>query len=74
VGTGDGVSLGEAFGADTETLDFAQLPVGYPAALTTVSNVPEPPAIAVLLTGLLGLAVWRRRRFGDRGRGHSAGC
>ena len=61
VGTGDGVSLGETFGADNETLDFAQLPPGYPTALPTVSSVPEPSALAVLLSGLAGL-LYRRRR------------
>ena len=63
VGTGDGVSLGEVFGADTDTLNYAELPQGYPAALPTASAVPEPPA-AVLLTGLAGLFCWRRRRCG----------
>jgi len=62
VGTGDGVSLGEVFGADSETLSYAQLPQGYPAALPTVSRVPEPPTVAVLLTGLIGLVCGRRRR------------
>jgi hypothetical protein len=55
-------SLGELFGADNETLDFAQLPQDYPAALPTVSSVPELPAVAVLLTGLVGLVCRRRRR------------
>ena len=58
VGTGNGVLLGEKFGQDTDTLLYAQLPVGYPAALPTV---PEPPALAILLTGLLGLMVVQRR-------------
>jgi microcystin-dependent protein len=62
VGTGDGVSLGEAFGADTDTLDYAQLPQGYPAALPMASAVPEPPAVALLLTGLIVLGCHRRRR------------
>ena len=57
VGTGNGVLLGERFGHDTDTLNFAQLPVGYPAALPAV---PEPPALAILLTALLGLVCARR--------------
>ena len=60
VGTGDGVSLGELFGADSETLDFAELPRGYPTVLSA-SGVPEPPAVAILLTGLTGLLGWRCR-------------
>ncbi len=62
VGTGDGVSLGEVFGADTDTLNYAELPQGYPAALPTASAVPEPPAVAVLLMGLIVLGWHRRRR------------
>jgi microcystin-dependent protein len=58
VGTGNGVLLGEMFGHDTDTLNIAQLPVGYPAALPPV---PEPPALAILLTGLIGLIVAHRR-------------
>jgi hypothetical protein len=46
------------FGHDTDTLNIAQLPVGYPAALPPV---PEPPALAILLTGLIGLIVAHRR-------------
>jgi microcystin-dependent protein len=61
VGTGDGVSLGEMFGADSDTLNFAELPVGYPAAVPTVAAVPEPGSLSVMLTGLLGLIAWRRR-------------
>jgi microcystin-dependent protein len=61
VGTGDGVTLGETFGADNETVDFAQLPSGYPAALPTVSSVPELSALAVLLSGLAALVCRRRR-------------
>jgi microcystin-dependent protein len=61
VGTGDGVTLGETFGTDNETLNFAQLPPGYPTALPTVSSVPEPSTLAVLLSGLAGL-LYRRRR------------
>lgn len=61
VGTGDGVRLGEMFGADNETLNFAQLPPGYPAALPVAAKVPEPPGIAILLMGLAGL-VWKRRQ------------
>jgi microcystin-dependent protein len=67
VGTGDGVSLGEVFGADTDTLNYAQLPVGYPAVLPTVSTVPEPSTVAILLSGLAGLFCWRRRRGGHAG-------
>jgi microcystin-dependent protein len=63
VGTGDGVTLREMFGAESETLNFAQLPQGYPAVLPVKHSVPEPPAIAVLLAGLLGLAHRRRRRW-----------
>jgi len=59
VGTGDGVTLGEMFGADSETLDFAALPVGYPAVVPDATHVPEPPAAAVLLVALAGLA-WAR--------------
>jgi microcystin-dependent protein len=61
VGTGNGVTLGETFGADSETLNYGQLPQGYPAALPAPSNVPEPSTIALMLTGLIGLFVWRRR-------------
>jgi microcystin-dependent protein len=61
VGTGNGVTLGEMFGADSEALNFAQLPVGYPAALTVTATVPEPSAIAVMLVGLVGLVCVRRR-------------
>jgi microcystin-dependent protein len=60
VGTGDGVTLGEMFGADNETLNFAQLPAGYPAALPVTANVPEPPALALLLVGVIGLLYGRR--------------
>jgi hypothetical protein len=56
--------LGEVFGADTDTLNYAQLPVGYPAVLPTVSTVPEPSTVAILLTGLAGLFCWRRRQGG----------
>lgn len=59
VGTGDGVSLGEVFGADSETLNFAELPVGYPASLASVRGVPEPSALAMLLVGLIGIG-WVR--------------
>ncbi|HUB10524.1 MAG TPA: tail fiber protein [Acetobacteraceae bacterium] len=60
VGTGDGVTLGELFGADSETLNFAELPLGYPAAVRPTSGVPEPPAIAILLVALAGLGCARR--------------
>jgi microcystin-dependent protein len=63
VGTGDGVTLGQTFGAASETLDFAQLPQGYPAKLPVVTSAPEPPAVAVLLVGLIILACRRRRRL-----------
>jgi len=64
VGTGNGVTVGEMFGSDSETLDFAELPVGYPAALPRTNKVPEPPSAAVLLVALAGLACarWRPRR------------
>jgi microcystin-dependent protein len=66
VGTGDGVTLGEAFGSDSAYLNFAQLPVGYPAALPVTATVPEPPAIAILLVGLVGLACRKAaRRSGE---------
>ena len=58
VGIGNGVTLGEMFGTDTDTLNFAQLPVGYPSALPPV---PEPPTVAILLTALLGLIAMHRR-------------
>jgi microcystin-dependent protein len=58
VGTGNGVTLGEMFGTDTDTLNFAQLPVGYPSALP---QVPEPPTVAILLTALCGLLVMHCR-------------
>ena len=61
VGTGGGVTLGEGFGVDTDTLDFAQLPVGYPPAVQLTATVPEPPGVAVLLAGLLGLRFARLR-------------
>ncbi len=61
VGTGNGVTLGEMFGSDSETLTIAQLPLGYPAALPVAANVPEPSAAAIVLVGLVGLALWRRR-------------
>jgi len=67
VGTGNGVTLGEEFGADSETLDFAELPVGYPTALAGTGQVPEPPAAAVLLVALAGL-VAARRACGASGR------
>ncbi|HUN38947.1 MAG TPA: tail fiber protein [Acetobacteraceae bacterium] len=60
-GTGDGVTLGEMFGSDSETLDLAELPVGYPATLPATTNAPEPPATAVLLIALAGLACARRQ-------------
>jgi microcystin-dependent protein len=62
VGTGDGVSLGEVFGSDTDTLNYAQLPQGYPAVLPTGSAVPEPSTVEILLTGLAGMFCWRRQR------------
>jgi microcystin-dependent protein len=61
VGTGDGVTLGEMLGADSETLNYGQLPVGYPAALPAPSNVPEPSTVALMLTGLMGLFFGRRQ-------------
>lgn len=61
VGIGNGVTLGEMFGTDTDTLNFAQLPVGYPSALPLTAPVPEPPALLVLLTALLGLIIGHRR-------------
>jgi len=57
VGTGNGIALGEMIGTETDTLNVLQLPVGYPPTLPTV---PEPPGLAILLTGLLGLIVGRR--------------
>ncbi len=62
VGTGNGVTLGEMFGVDSETLNFAQLPVGYPPAVQLQANVPERPAFAVMLAGLLGLGCARASR------------
>lgn len=70
VGTGEGVTLGEMLGAGSETLDFAQLPQGYPASLPRTTNVPEPSAITVLLVGLVGLA---GRRAGFRCAGSARG-
>jgi microcystin-dependent protein len=54
VGTGNGVTLGEVFGTDSDTLNFAQLPVGYPAAVP--SAVPEPSGGGIMVVGLAGLA------------------
>ena len=62
VGTGNGVRLGEMFGSDYATLEFAELPVGYPAALTVARKVPEPSSVAIVLIGLLGLGYGRRWR------------
>ena len=44
------------FGVDSETLNFAQLPVGYPAALPFMVSVPEPSAAGILVVSLAGLA------------------
>ena len=65
VGTGDGVALGEMFGNDYETLNFAQLPVGYPAAVIG-NKVPEPSSIVIMLVGLIGLGYGRWRGAGGR--------
>jgi microcystin-dependent protein len=56
VGTGNGVTLGEVFGTDSDTLLFSQLPVGYPAALPLAVTVPEPSGAGILVVGLAGLA------------------
>ncbi len=61
VGTGDGVSLGEMFGSDSDTLDYAELPQGYPTVPAT-NNVPEPPTLASILMGLAALLCVRRGR------------
>src|SRR5262249_23117307 len=58
VGIGNGIRLGDMFGTETDTLNIAQLPVGYPAALP---QVPEPSTLAIILTGLLGFIIVRRR-------------
>lgn len=60
VGIGDGVTLGETFGSDNDTLTFAQLPVGYPAAVTVLSSVPEPSGAAVFGVALGALLLARR--------------
>ena len=61
VGTGNGVILGEMFGSDLASLNFAQLPPGYPATLPIAKKVPEPSSVAIVLVGLLGLVYARRR-------------
>lgn len=61
VGTGNGIRLGEPFGSDVATLNFGQLPVGYPAPLPVTKKAPEPSSIVIMLTGLLGLGFRRRR-------------
>ncbi|HTW69754.1 MAG TPA: tail fiber protein [Acetobacteraceae bacterium] len=66
VGTGDGVTLGEMFGTDSETLDLAELPVGYPATLPDTTNAPEPPAASIFVVALAGLACKRRMRAARR--------
>ena len=67
VGTGDGVSLGEWLGSDSDTLNLAQLPVGYPTVLPA-NNVPEPPALAIILMGIAALVRLRRDGAGHRER------
>jgi hypothetical protein len=62
VGAGNGVDLGEAFGGDNVTLDFAELPIGYPPAVTVQNTAPEPSAAAILCSALFGMALLRRRR------------
>jgi microcystin-dependent protein len=62
VGAGDGVSLGEMFGADSDTLDFAQLPPDYPT-VPAATNVSEPPAWAIFPMGLVALVCLPRRRL-----------
>lgn len=62
VGTGNDMTLGEMFGSDFATLNFAQLPAGYPASVTVAKKVPEPSSVAIMLIGLLGLGYGRRRR------------
>jgi microcystin-dependent protein len=61
VGTGDGVTLGEMFGTDSDTLNFAQLPTGYPT-VPPANNVPEPPISAIFLMGLATLVCLARGR------------
>jgi microcystin-dependent protein len=61
VGTGNGVTIGETFGSDFDTLDYAQLPTGYPASLPGANKVAEPASVAIMLVGLLGIGYGRRR-------------
>ncbi len=65
VGTGDGVTPGEVFGTDTDTLNFAQLPVGYPT-VPAANNVPEPSAWTILMTGVAALVCLTHGRFSVR--------
>jgi len=62
VGTGDGITLGERFGTDSDTLNFEQLPAGYPT-VPAANHVPEPPAWTILLVALAALVCLPRRRL-----------
>ena len=42
VGTGDGITLGEMFGSDYLTLNFGELPPGYPSALPVAMSGMRP--------------------------------
>ena len=61
VGMGDGVSLGENFGSETDTLTYSQLPVGYPSRLPVTRQVPEPPGATIVMVGIAGLLMLRAR-------------
>jgi MYXO-CTERM domain-containing protein len=50
---------GRLFGGDTQNSSFVS-----GAALTAPPNVPEPSGAMLAVMGLLGVAVWRRRRTG----------
>jgi microcystin-dependent protein len=73
VGTGDGVTLGEMFGSDSDTLNFAQLPEGYPT-VPALNNVPEPPARTILMSGLAALLCLARGRSSSRRVRSYTGC
>jgi microcystin-dependent protein len=64
IGATIGLPLGAPEGSATDTLTYAQLPLGYPATLPAISAVPEPRSatIIALAAAILMLASRLTRR------------
>ena len=59
---GSGLHYGYAQVAGTELVSYAYESLPNTTITTGATSVPEPPAAALLLTGLIGLAFVKRRR------------